>query len=198
MDRRSEVINEALAEEIQRGEQRKERSSRVTTTAPAPKLAASTSHEMRQNPIEPDPNPKKRLLMMSASSVASGIGQQRVKRSATDEVTEAQNGIPMEMVTDERVRLPSALAANTRRRIAEQSTPVAITVQEIVDGYREKAMRIASVEHVELGNIMELSITAHVLKWARQSNLSGRTVAEKRIWMEPEESLSSHSCQPPS
>ena len=31
MDRRSEVINEALAAEIQRGEQRKETSSRVTT-----------------------------------------------------------------------------------------------------------------------------------------------------------------------
>ena len=91
----------------------------------------------------------------------------------------------MEMGTDESVRLPSALAANTRRRIAEKSTPTAITTQERVDGYRQKAMRIASVEQVELGNIMELSITAHVLNWARQSNLSGRTVAEKRIWMEP-------------
>ena len=30
-------------------------------------------------------------------------------------------------------------------------------------------MRIASVEQVELGNIMELSVTGHVLKWARQS-----------------------------
>ena len=34
-------------------------------------------------------------------------------------------------------------------------------------------MRIASVEQVELGNIMELSITGRVLKWARPSNLSG-------------------------
>ena len=36
-DRRREVINEALAEELQSGEQKKERNSRVTTAAPAPK-----------------------------------------------------------------------------------------------------------------------------------------------------------------
>ena len=66
MDRISEVINEASAEEIQRGEQR-ERNSRVTTAAQTPKLAASTSHELREDPIEPDPNPKKRLLMKSAA-----------------------------------------------------------------------------------------------------------------------------------
>ena len=58
--RRSEVFNEALAEVIQRGEQRKERSSRVTEAAPAPKLAASTSRELRENSMEPDSNPKKR------------------------------------------------------------------------------------------------------------------------------------------
>ena len=50
---------------------------------------------------------------------------------------------------------------------------MAVTTQEAVDGYREKAMRIASVEQIELGNIMELSITGQVLKWARQVNLSG-------------------------
>ena len=32
---------------------------------------------------------------------------------------------------------------------------------------------IASVEQVEVGNFMELSITGHVLKWARQSSFSG-------------------------
>ena len=79
LDRRSEVVNGALAEEIQGGEQRKERSSRVTTAAPAPKFAASTSHELRENPIEHDPNPKKRLHMKSASSAASSR-QQRVER----------------------------------------------------------------------------------------------------------------------
>ena len=79
----------------------------------------------------------------------------------------------MEMGTDESAVLPSALAANTRRRIAGKSTPAAISAHEGVDGYREKTMRIASVEQVEMGNIMELSITGHELKWARQSNFSG-------------------------
>ena len=72
LDRRSEVIDEALAEEQQRDEQRKERG---TTAAPAPTSAASTSHESREGegegegetPVEPDPNPKRRLLTKSAS-----------------------------------------------------------------------------------------------------------------------------------
>ena len=50
---------------------------------------------------------------------------------------------------------------------------MAVTTQEAVDGYREKARIIASVEQIELGNLMELSITGQVLKWARKSNLSG-------------------------
>ena len=53
-----------------------------------------------------------------------------------------------------------------------KSEPVAATTQEAVDGHREKAVRIASVQQIELGNIMELSITGQVLR-ARQSNLSG-------------------------
>ena len=54
-----------------------------------------------------------------------------------------------------------------------KSAPVAVTAQEAVDGLSEKAMRIASVEQIELGDIMELSITGQVLRWARHSNLSG-------------------------
>ena len=34
-------------------------------------------------------------------------------------------------------------------------------------------MRIASVEQTELGNIMDLSITGQVFRWARQSNFTG-------------------------
>ena len=44
------------------------------------------------------------------------------------------------------------------------NTPVAATTQEAVDGHREKAMRIASVEQIEFGDIMELSITGQVLR----------------------------------
>ena len=75
--------------------------------------------------------------------------------------------------TGEGTALPAAPSANTRRRIIGKSEPMAVTTQEAVDGYREKARRIASVEQIELGNIMELSITGQVLKWARQVNLSG-------------------------
>ena len=70
MDRRSVVVDEALAEELQRGEQRKERSSRVTAAPPARKSAASTFHESKENPIEPDPNPKKRWSATDAGPEA--------------------------------------------------------------------------------------------------------------------------------
>ena len=60
--------------------------------------------------------------------------------------------------TGEGTALLATQSANTRRRIIVKSEPTAVTTQEAVDGYREKAIRIASVEQIELGNIMELSI----------------------------------------
>ena len=77
------------------------------------------------------------------------------------------------MSIGEIAELPRASSANIRRRIVVKSEPVTVTTQEAVDGYCEKAMRIASVEQIELGNIVELSITGQVVRWARQSNLSG-------------------------
>ena len=71
-----------------------------------------------------------------------------------------------------------ALAVNTRRRLAEKSTPAAITTQERIDGYLGKSNEDRWCDQVELANNMELSITGHVLTWARQSKFSGRTVAE--------------------
>ena len=86
LDRRSEVINEALAEEIQRGEQRKMRSDKSAGAIPELEPA------VRESPIEPDPNPKRRLLRKSASSAASGSGQQGAKRPATDTESPVGNG----------------------------------------------------------------------------------------------------------
>ena len=75
--------------------------------------------------------------------------------------------------TSEGTAVPETQPANTPRRIVGKSEPVAITTQEAIDGYQEKARRIASVEQIELGNIMELSIAGQLLRWARRANLSG-------------------------
>ena len=179
LDRRDEVINEALAEEVRRGEQRKKRSNGATAAVPetgsaAPEpMAGPAAPEFREDPVEPDPNPKRRIFMKSASSTASGSGQQREKRPIPDGESRMQVEDMSETSTGEGTSLPAAPSANTRRRIVVKSEPMAVTTQEAVDGYREKAMRIASVEQIELGNIMELSIMGQVLKWARQMNLSG-------------------------
>ena len=62
-------------------------------------------------------NPKRRLLVKSASSTASGSGQQRAKRSVTDTEAEMETGDPLEMGTGESTTLPRAPSANTRRII---------------------------------------------------------------------------------
>ena len=164
------MINGALAEEVRRGEQRKKISDRATVAVPETESAAP---EPRENPIEPEANLKRRLLMKSASLTASGIGQQRQKRSIPDDEPGMQVDDTPETGTGEGTASPAAPSANIRRIIAVKSEPVAVTTQEAVNGHCEKAMRIASVEQIELGNIMELSITCQVLRWARQSNLLG-------------------------
>ena len=179
LDRREELINEALAEEVRRGEQRKKGNDRVATAVPEVRLIApgttaeSAPAGWRENPIEPDQNPKRRLLMKSASLTASSSDQKREKRSTSEEEPRIQVEDKSVTRTSEGTTLPETPSANTRRRIVGKSEPLAVTTQEAIDGYREKARRIASVEQIELGNILELSITGQVLKWARQMNLSG-------------------------
>ena len=78
---------------------------------------------------------------------------------------------------------PAAVSTNIRRRIAMKSEPAAVTTQEAIDGSREKVMRIASDEQIELCNLMELSITGQALKWARQSNpFGGLSLHKSDVW----------------
>ena len=70
------MINEPLAEEVWRGEQRKKRNYRATVALPE---AESAALEPRENPIEPEANPKRRLLMKSATLTASGSGQRKAE-----------------------------------------------------------------------------------------------------------------------
>ena len=126
--------------------------------------------------------------MKSALLTASGSGQQRRKRSIPDDESGMQIEDTPETGSGEGTALPAAPSANIRRRIVVKPEPVAVTTQEAVDGHCEKAMRIASVEQIELGNIMELSVTGQVLRWARQSNFLGGVFATESGWMEPEKS----------
>ena len=135
-----------------------------TRSAVPEPMAASAARGERENPIEPDPNPKRRLLMKSASLTASGSSQQREKRPIPDGESRVQAEDMSEKGTGEGTALPATPLVNTRRRIVGKSEPMAVTTQEAVEGYREKARRIASVEQIELGNIMELSITGQILK----------------------------------
>ena len=96
-----------------------------------------------------------------------------------------------EVDNEERAEPPGAPSTSVRRRIAVKSEPRAVTTQEAVDGYREKAMRIESVEQVELANIMELS-SAQVGKTIQSF---WRSVVAQSGWMEHEESQSSGSRQ---
>ena len=101
-----EVINEALAEELQRDDLWTERDSRKTAATPAPQ-------EMRETPIAPDPNPKRRLYRKSQLSAASSSGQQRVQCTSTDTEAETPTEAPMEIDADRRGALPSLMVTNT-------------------------------------------------------------------------------------
>ena len=177
--RRNEVINEALAEKVRRGEQRKKRSDRATVAVPETESAAP---EPREHPIEPEANPKRILLMKSASLTTSGSGQQRQKRSIPDDESGMQVEDTPETGTGEGTASLAAPSATTRRRVAVKSEPVAVTTPEAIDWHCEKTMRIASVDQIELGNIMELSLTGQVLRWARRSNLSGVSLCKADGW----------------
>ena len=48
MDRRSEVIDEALAEETQRSERRKKRSDKTTAAIPEPEVVAPAAQDLRE------------------------------------------------------------------------------------------------------------------------------------------------------
>ena len=172
------MINEALAEEVRRGEQRKKEAQKVAAEPEGKSMMTGTTAESasagwRENPIEPDPNPKRRMLMKSTSLTASSSGHKRERRSNSEEEMRMQTEDTPTERTNQGIAVPETKSANNRRRVVGKSEPVAVTTLEAIDGYREKARRIASVEQIELGNIMELSITGQVLRWARQVNLSG-------------------------
>ena len=115
--------------------------------------------------------------MKSASSAARGSGQQLVQRPATDVEAEAPTDISMEIDDGKRGAQLRVMGPNTRNRIAEKTclaeaqtstSAVAITTQEEIDGYRERAMRIAIVGWVELGSTMDLRSCAQVRKHMRK------------------------------
>ena len=63
LDRRNEVIHGALAKQVQSGEKWKKEDT--AAAIPEPEPAASAARDSRESPIEPDPNPKRRLITKS-------------------------------------------------------------------------------------------------------------------------------------
>ena len=105
--------------------------------------------------------------------MARSSGEQGQKRSIPDDESRMQvEDTPKTDIAGDIVS-PAAMSTSVRRRITKKSEPEAVTTQEAIDGCCEKAIRIASVEQIELGNLMELSIKGQMLRWARRSNLSG-------------------------
>ena len=91
------MINEALVEEARRAEQRRRRDGDAKATVPVPDSARLAERDPKENSVEPDPDPKRRLLMESVASAASDSGQQREKRSVTNTEAGTQARDPMEM-----------------------------------------------------------------------------------------------------
>ena len=69
------------------------RKKRSDDTAAAMPEAEPAARDLRENQIESESNPKRRLLMKSASSTASGSGQQKVEETEP----RMQTGDPLKM-----------------------------------------------------------------------------------------------------
>ena len=90
LDRRAEEINEALAEEVRREGQKRGRSDRSAAEVTEAESSAPAASGSRESPIEPDPNPKRILLMKSASTTASGSRQEGERRVISDDDSRMQ------------------------------------------------------------------------------------------------------------
>ena len=120
LDRRNEMINEALAEEVRRSEQRKRKAGDAVAAVPELGSVTAAARDPRENPVAPDPYPKRRLFMKSAPSAASHSGQQKEKESVTGTEAGMQVRDPMEMSSGGGTTSTTALPANIRRRISIQ------------------------------------------------------------------------------
>ena len=88
---------------------------------------------------------------------------------------------------EERAEPPRAPSTSIRRRIAVKSDPRADTTQEAVDVYREKAMRIASVEQIELGSIVSCQSRVRFSGGQETIQSFWRSIVVQSGWMEHEE-----------
>ena len=178
LDRRSEVLNEALAKEVERNARRGEEIGNTGGELAAPQ-------ELKDMPIPPDSDPRKRRAIKAATVVAiSGSSQMEGNRAVAETPTQQHSradGSRMDVEGEERDESRSSKAQNirrrimtktsmkesrmdddgeegdvpnTRRRIATKTSleenniderTVAVTTQESLGGFREKAMRIASL-----------------------------------------------------
>ena len=185
LDRRNEVINEG-----------KKRSDDTAAAMREPE-PASAAHDLRESSLEPDPNPKRRLLMKSASSTASGSGERSAKKPAADSESGMQTGAPLELGTGESTALPGASSANTRRRIVVKSEPAAVTDQDAVDGYREKRNEDRECRTSRTGQHHGAVNHGSCAQMGKTIEPLWETVAEQSRWLEPEESQSLDSCLAP-
>ena len=102
------MINEALAKEGRREEQKRRRSDRAANEVTETESSATAASGPRENPIEADPNPKRRLIMKSASTTASGSGQERERRAIPDDDSSVQMDDKPEVDNEERAEPPGA------------------------------------------------------------------------------------------
>ena len=93
LDRRNEMISEALTEETRRKGQREKESNKTTVAAQEARSAAASAtttvtgpaaSPAGENPSEPDANPRRRLLMKSALLTASSSREQGQERSISN------------------------------------------------------------------------------------------------------------------
>ena len=110
MDRRSEVLNEALAKEVERNVRRREDIGSTAGELAGPQ-------ELKDMPIPPDSDPRKRRVTKAATAAASsGSSHMAVAETPTQQQSTTDES-RMDVEGEERDESRSSTEPNIRRRI---------------------------------------------------------------------------------
>ena len=111
--------------------QKKRRSDRAAAEVTETEWSAPAASATRENLIEPDPNLKRRLIMKSTSTAASGSGQERERRAIPEDDSRMQVGDKPEVDNEERAEPPGEPSTSIRR-IAVKSEPRGVTTKQLM------------------------------------------------------------------
>ena len=134
---------------------------RVSPAAPDPDAKIVTTVKSSPLPVSSDPGAKRRIKMKSSPLVrlATTPASSSSRKASTNIATESR----MNIEDDSKSSTPAKSQVTSTDMGTAGNSAVAISTQEGVDGSREKALRIVSVEQTDSRNVMDMSVKGDLI-----------------------------------